>query len=131
MKRMTRRQVEAWFVPIRAALREMLSGEVDSIKGYAVARLHTGDDYARVDECIEGFIGVIGRIFKGINQHPLKKIQKHLCSGAPLTESDVHAALAFLKSLETPLIKADWQAIKEALQTEMIHIELMEMGIAS
>ena len=34
MKRMTRRQVDGWFLPIRAALNEMLSGEVDSIRGY-------------------------------------------------------------------------------------------------
>ena len=131
MKRITRRQVDAWFVPIRAALREMLSGEVDSVRGYAITRLHTSDDYARVDHCIEGFVGVIGRIFDGVDQSSLTKIQKHLANGAPLTVSDVHAALAFLKSLETPLIKADWQAIKDALQTEMIHIELMEMGIAA
>ena len=74
---------------------------------------------------------MIGRIFDGVDQSSLTKIQKHLANGAPLTVSDVHAALAFLKSLETPLIKADWQAIKEALQTEMIHIELMEMEIAA
>ena len=131
MKRMTRRQVDAWFVPIRAALREMLSGEVDSIQGYAVTRLHTSDDYARVDHCIAGFVGVLSRIFDGLDVSMLTKIQKRLANGAPLTEIDVQAALDFLKSLETPLIKADWHKIKNALQTEMIQIELSELGIAA
>ena len=48
MKRMTRRQVAGWLLPIRSALKEMLSGEVDSIRGYAVTRLHRGDEYERV-----------------------------------------------------------------------------------
>lgn len=131
MKRMTRRQVEAWFIPIRSALREMMSGEVDSIQGYAVTRLHTGDDYARVDHCIAGFVGVLSRIFDGLDVSMLTKIQKRLANGAPLTEIDVQAALDFLKSLKTPLIKADWHKIKNALQTEMIQIELSELGIAA
>ena len=131
MKRMTRRQVEAWFIPIRSALREMMSGEVDSIQGYAVTRLHTSDDYARVDHCIAGFVGVLSRIFDGLDVSMLTKIQKRLANGAPLTEIDVQAALDFLKSLETPLIKADWHKIKNALQTEMIQIELSELGIAA
>lgn len=131
MKRMTRRQVEAWFIPIRSALREMMSGEVDSIQGYAVTRLHTSDDYARVDHCIAGFVGVLSRIFDGLDVSMLTKIQKRLANGAPLTEIDVQAALDFLKSLETPLIKTDWHKIKNALQTEMIQIELSELGIAA
>ena len=52
MKRMTRKQVTGWLLPIRSALKEMLSGEVDSIKGYAVTRLHHGDEYERVDFCL-------------------------------------------------------------------------------
>ena len=131
MKRMTRRQVDGWFLPIRRALNEMLSGEVDSIRGYAVTRLHNGDEYERVDFCLAGFSGVIGRIFPEVDLSPLTRLQKRLAAGAPVTEADIHAALAFLKSLETPMIKQDWHHIKSCLTTEMLSIELNELGMAA
>ena len=131
MKHMTRRQVTGWLLPIRSALKEMLSGEVDSIRGYAVTRLHRGDEYERVDYCLAGFSGVLGRIFPEIDLSPLTRLQKRLAAGAPVTESEIHAALAFLKSLETPLIKQDWNYIKSCLTTEMLSIEFSEMGMAA
>ncbi len=131
MKRMTRKQVTGWLLPIRSALKEMLSGEVDSIKGYAVTRLHHGDEYERVDFCLAGFSGVLCRIFRALDLSPLTRLQKRLAAGAPVMESEIHAALAFLKSLETPMIKCDWHEIKAALTTEMISIELSELGMAA
>lgn len=131
MKRMTRRQVDGWFLPIRRALNEMLSGEVDSIRGYAVTRLHRGDEYERVDFCIAGFVGVLSRIFPELDLSPLTRLQKRLAAGAPVTESEIHAALAFLKSIEKPLIKQDWNHIKSCLTTEMLSIELSELGMAA
>ena len=131
MKRMTRRQVDGWFLPIRHALKEMLSGETDSIRGYAVTRLHSRDDYARTDECIAGFVGVITRLFPACNVSPLVTLQKRLAAGAPVEAADIEAALRLLKSLETPLIKADWHEIKSALTTEMIQIEMDELREAA
>lgn len=131
MKRMTRRQVDGWFLPIRRALNEMLSGEVDSIRGYAVTRLHNGDEYERVDWCMAGFVGVLSRIFPALDLSPMTRLQKRLAAGAPVTEADIHAALAFLKSLETPMIKQDWHHIKSCLTTEMLSIELNELGMAA
>ena len=131
MKHMTRRQVTGWLLPIRSALKEMLSGEVDSIRGYAVTRLHRGDEYERVDFCLAGFSGVLGRIFPALDLSPLTRLQKRLAAGAPVTEADIHAALAFLKSLETPMIKQDWHHIKSCLTTEMLSIELNELGMAA
>ena len=131
MKRMTRRQVTGWLLPIRSALKEMLSGEVDCIKGYAVTRLHHGDEYERVDYCLAGFVGVIGRIFPDADLSPLTRLQKRLAAGAPVTEAEIHTALAFLKSLETPMIKQDWRHIKSCLTTEMLSIELSEFGMAA
>ena len=130
MKRMTRRQVDGWFLPIRAALNEMLSGEVDSIRGYAVTRLHNGDEYERVDYCIAGFVGVLSRIFPDTDLSPMHKLQRLLASGAPVQAEDVHKALALLKSLETPLIKEDWHRVKSCLTTEMIAIELQDLEAA-
>ncbi len=97
MKRMTRKQVTGWLLPIRSALKEMLSGEVDAIRGYAVTRLHHGDEYERVDFCLAGFSGVLGRIFPALDLSPLTRLQKRLAAGSPVTEADMHAALAFLK----------------------------------
>ena len=82
MKRMTRRQVDGWFLPIRRALNEMLTGEVDSIRGYAVTRLHNGDEYERVDYCLAGFVGVLGRIFPALDLSPLTRLQKRCVSAA-------------------------------------------------
>ena len=131
MKRMTRRQVDGWFHPIRRALNEMLTGEVDSIRGYAVTRLHHGDEYERVDFCIAGFVGVLSRIFPELDLLPMTKLQRLLAAGTPIHAEDVHKALALLKSLETPMIKQDWHAIKAALTTEMIAIELQDLKEAA
>ena len=131
MKRMTRRQVDGWFLPIRSALNEILTGEVDSVRGYAVTRLHNGDEYERVDYCIAGFVGVLSRIFPELDLSPMHKLQRLLSSGAPIHAEDVHKALALLKSLETPLIKQDWHHIKSCLTTEMLSIELNELGMAA
>ena len=52
----TRKQARAWLAPIRKALTEMLSGEVDSHRGYAITRIHHADnDFARIDHAINGF----------------------------------------------------------------------------
>ena len=131
MKHMTRRQVTGWLLPIRAALKEMLSGEVDSIRGYAVTRLHNGDEYERVDWCMAGFVGVLSRIFPDLDLSPMTKLQRLLAAGTPIHAEDVHKALALLKSLETPLIKEDWHRIKACLTTEMLSIELSELGMAA
>ena len=90
MKRMTRKQVTGLLLPIRSALKEMLSGEVDAIRGYAVTRLHHGDEYERVDFCLAGFSGVLGRIFPALDLSPLTRLQKRLAAGAPVTEADIH-----------------------------------------
>ena len=130
MRRMTRRQVDGWFLPIRRALNEMLTGEVDSIRGYAVTRLHHGDEYERVDYCIAGFVGVLSRIFPDLDLSPMTKLQRLLASGTPIHAADVHKALALLKSPETPLIKEDWHRVKSCLTTEMIAIELQDLEAA-
>ena len=131
MKHMTRRQVTGWLLPIRAALKEMLSGEVDAINGYAVTRLHHGDEYERVDYCLAGFVGVLSRIFPDLDLSPMTKLQRLLAAGTPIHAEDVHKALALLKSLETPLIKEDWHRIKACLTTEMLSIEFSEMWMAA
>ena len=46
----TRAQAKAWLAPIRKAFSEMLTGEVDAYRGYAITRIHHADnDFARID----------------------------------------------------------------------------------
>ena len=130
MKRLTRKQVDAWIAPIRHALIEMKSGETDSIRGYAVTKLRE-QEYSRTDFCIEGFVGMFRRVLPGFDVSPLVKIQKRLANGLPVTMDEIDAALRFLRSTETPLIKAKWADIKDAIITEQIKIEMDEMGMAA
>ena len=131
MKRMTRRQVAGWFQPIHAALAEMKTGYVDSVRGYAVTRLTPKDDYTRIDFCIAGWSGVLRRIFPTIDLSPMDRIQRMLAAGVPMTESDIDKAIALLKSLETPLVRVPWHVVKDAVTVEMMAIELDDMKVAA
>jgi|GEM_PF-3666862 len=51
--RVTRRQAQAFLAPMRRAINEMRSGEVDAVQGYAITRLPT-HGYARLDYCLAG-----------------------------------------------------------------------------
>lgn len=61
-KRVTRRQIQSWLMPIRRCFAEIKTGEVDSMRGYAVTRLDEKDSYARIDFCIAGFRALIQRL---------------------------------------------------------------------
>lgn len=124
MKRLTRREVTAWLAPIRSSLKEMLSGEVDSIRGYPVTRLNEKDQYARIDFCIAGFVGVLERIFPSRDFSHLTVLQKKLANGTPIREVEVIDVLSMLKAIETPLIKEHRSKVISALTTEMIQIEM-------
>ena len=50
MKHVTRKQIRAWLAPMRSCFAQMRSGEVDSIRGYAVTRLDQKDEYARTEQ---------------------------------------------------------------------------------
>lgn len=83
MKRITRRQAQAWLAPIRKALRQIAdTGEADSVQGYAVTRLHRSDDYARIDYCIAGFRALMGRLWPELDCNPLTRIEKRLAHAA-------------------------------------------------
>lgn len=123
-KKITRRQVDAWLSPMRRSLLEMRSGYCDSIRGYAVTRLHRKDDYARVDFCIAGFRGLLARMFPAIDAGPLLKLENKLANGVPLTVEEIDAALRLLKSMEKPLMGKTVDEVTSAVRTEQIAIEL-------
>lgn len=124
MKRVTRRQIQAWLAPMRACFAEIKAGEVDSIKGYAVTRLDHNDEYARIDYCIAGFRALLARLCPEIMSGQLERIEKKLANGAPLTIPEIDDALSLLRRCEDALIRHSVDAIKSAVLTEQCVIEM-------
>lgn len=126
----TRAQAKAWLAPIRKAFVEMLSGEVDSYRGYAITRIHHADnDFARIDHAANGFVALIERLMPDFDLAPIRRISKKLDAGILLEAKEVHEALALLKRCEDRLIKFKRSDLTDAANTEMINIELERMGI--
>ena len=126
----TRAQAKAWLAPIRKAFVEMLSGEVDSYRGYAITRIHHADnDFARIDHAANGFVALIERLMPDFDLTPIRRISKKLDAGILLEAKEVHEALALLKRCEDRLIKFKRSDLTDAANTEMINIELERMGI--
>ena len=131
MKLITRRKVEAWLRPMRLALREMRSGYVDSVRGYAVTRLHNRDDYARLDYCIAGFRCLINRLFPATDTACLLRLETRLANGIAFEVADIDAALSLLKSLEKPLMRMSASAVSDAVIAEQIRNEFEALGVAA
>lgn len=125
MKRITRRQARAWLYPMRSCLRQIrATGESDTIRGYAVTRLHARDDYARVDYCIAGFRGLTDRLCPHLDSAPLRRLEKRFAAGAPLSIDLIDDALRILRMVENDLIKHTVEAVHDAVLVEQIMIEL-------
>ena len=128
VKRITRRQARAWLLPMRKCLRQIrATGVADSIRGYAVTRLHASDDYARIDYCAAGVRALMERICPHIDTAPLLRIEQRLAAGVPLEVEHVDAALRMLMAVENNLIKHSVAEVKEAVMIEQILIEMAEM----
>lgn len=129
-KPLTRAQARAWLAPIRKAFVEMLSGEVDSYRGYAITRIHHADnDFARIDHAANGFTALIERLMPDFYLAPIRRISKKLEAGMLLEAREVDDALALLKRCEDRLIKFRRSDLVSAAKTEMIAIELEQLGI--
>ena len=120
MKRVTRKQICSWLAPIRACFAQLRTGEVDSIRGYAVTRLDKKDDYARVDFCINGFVALIERLCPDVDTALLHRISKALANGVPLTVAEIDSALSLLHRCEDRLIKRTVAEVKSVVLTEQI-----------
>ncbi len=128
----TRAQAKAWLAPIRKAFVEMLSGEVDSHRGYAITRIHHADnDFARIDHAINGFTALIARLMPDFDISSVAKISKKLEAGILLEAKEVHDALAMLKRCEDGLIKFKRHELTDAANTEMTRIEFERLGLAA
>ena len=125
MKRITRRQARAWLEPMRSCLRGIrATGESDTIRGYAVTRLHDRDDYARIDYCIAGFRGLTDRICPHIDSKPLLRLEQRFAAGSPLTIEMIDDALRMLRLVEDELMVHSVEAVKDVVLTEQILIEM-------
>jgi hypothetical protein len=125
----TRKQAQAWLAPIRAALAELRSGSVDAIRGYPVTRLHSGDDYARIDWCLNGFVALIDRLMPELSTTPLRRLAKKLEIGTPLHLADLDACVGTLHQVETALIRLPRQTLIDAALVEQINVELERLGV--
>lgn len=131
MKRISRRKVEAWLRPMRQALHEMRSGYVDSVRGYAVTRLHNRDDHVRIDFCLAGFRCLINRLFPATDTACLLRLETRLANGIAFEVADIDAALSLLNSLEKPLMRMSEAAVSEAVIAEQIRNEFESLGMAA
>lgn len=126
----TRKQARAWLSPIRKAFTEMLSGEVDSHRGYAITRIHHADnDFARIDHAANGFVALIERLMPDFDISAIKRVSKKLANGVLLEAKEVHECLALLKRCEDQLIKFKRIELVDAANTEMVNIELERLGL--
>ena len=128
---MSRKQVDAWLSPVRRAFADMKTGEVDSIDGYPVTRLHAEDDYVRTDFCLAGFVGLISRVLPEVDLSPVLRVQQSLTDNDPLTVPDIDSALRLLTAITKPLMRLPWSDVISAVRTEQLSIEFDQIGLVN
>ena len=116
---------------MRQALHEMRSGYADSLRGYAVTRLHNRDDYVRIDFCLAGFRCLINRLFPATDTACLLRLETRLANGIAFEVADIDAALSLLNSLEKPLMRMSAVAVSDAVIAEQIRNEFESLGVAA
>lgn len=130
LKPPTRAQAREWLSPIRKAMTEMLSGEIDSHRGYAITRIHHADnDFARVDHAANGFCAMIVRLMPNFDVSPIKRVSKKLELGVLIEAKEIHECLALLKQCEDRLITFKRSDLVDTANTEMVSIELERLGL--
>lgn len=126
----TRKQAKAWLAPIRKALAEIMTGEVDTHRGYPITRIHWADnDVARIDHAINGFVALIERLMPDLDSSPMKRMSKKLEAGALLELHEVTACQSLIDSVEDLLLKFKRSDLVDAANTEMVVIELERLGL--
>lgn len=126
----TRKQAAAWLAPIRKALAEIRTGEVDAVRGYAITRIHWADeDFARVDHAINGFMALINRLMPDIDTAPMKRLSKKLEAGILLDANEVIECQALVGTIEDRLLEFRRCDLTDAANTEMLIIELERLGL--
>lgn len=109
----------------------MLSGEIESVRGYPVTWIFGDPNPGRIDQCIEGWTGCLSRIFPDGDFSSITKIGKKLAAGIMLEENEIQQALSMLNQYEGKMIRVSWKRIKDAVLTEMIAIEMEAKHVAT
>lgn len=126
----TRKQMQAWLDPIRKALAEIRTGEVDAYRGYPITRIHHADnDFARVDFAINGFLALITRLMPDCDVTPLQRLSKKLENGVLLSLDEVTECGVLLNAIEDRLLTFTREQLKDAADLEMIIIELERLDL--
>lgn len=126
----TRKQAQAWLAPIRNALAELRTGEIDAYRGYAITRIHHADnDFARVDHAINGFVALIERLLPDIDTGAMRRLAHKLEVGILLKIEELDACTAVVNSVEDRLLDFTREQLKDAANTEMVKIELERLGM--
>lgn len=123
-----RARLKRWLEPIRKAFAEMRTGEMLAVKGYPVTSLHTGDDLARIDHCINGFVALINRLFPDFSTAALTSMAKKLELGILLEERDIDACDDLIDEIEERMIKLKLGQLIDAALTEQIALSFELMG---
>jgi len=131
VKRMSSKQVLAWYVPIRKALGVLRSDNVDSIRGYPVIEsAYKRDEYERIDDLVSAYVRCLSRILPAIDLTPLKRLGGRLTYGTPITVEEIDACISLLKSTEIWLIRQSWDYVRKVSLDEQIRVELDRLNIA-
>lgn len=121
----TRKQAHAWLSPIRKALQEILTGEVDTYRGHVITEIKwAGNEVARVDHAINGFVSMMARANPEHDLSALKNVSRKLEYGIMLTEGEVYKALGSLISCEDIIIKIPREKLLDWARTEQISIAM-------
>ena len=128
-RKITRREVAAFTAPVRAALAELRSGEVHSIRGYAVQRDRKDGSWVRIDWAINGFVALVRRLDPDLPTRAMESIAKKLDAGVVLTAAEIEAAQQELKAQCEAFFRASRERLIDVARTEQINIELESLGI--
>lgn len=127
-KRPTRRQMQEFTKPVKEALKQMRSGEVDTIRGYPVFKDWTGE-WSRIDWAMNGFVSMVRRAAPQIVLAVFEKLAAKLENGVMLTIPEIDLALGRLKEVDKALSKVTRGRLKECVLIEQIDIELAASGL--
>lgn len=125
-------QVMRTFAPIHDLLRELRSGEIDSVQGLLIMR-DWGGGLMEVGPALDGWACCWERIVKGeelsIDLAPLRQLQRYLVNGVLLTPEMIDRAQQVTDQCERAYARMSRERAISYSRTEMIAIELDSLGI--
>jgi hypothetical protein len=127
-------QIFRTFAPIHELLRDLRSGEIDTIQGRMIMR-DWGGGLMEVGPAMDGWICCWERIIKGesldIDIAPLRQLQRYLANGILLTPEMIDRADFVTDQCERAYGRMTRERAISYSRTEMIAIELDSLGITT